>query len=371
MVLPAPGSRRALRPCNDRPAYALGAMPVQQVAFAGGCASGPLGAKFESILLPAGFAPVDELGARLVSSFAGGPSKSANSPTASLRSVSAATGETLVAKVDSNSIVEPIPGLEPYEPAVEPTIASEDWVTVVRAEPPRAVMRQEAPRGAELPWAWVLLGTGLATTAAFARIRFARLAPSRPATASRPQRGPFGLSALFRSSLGRAVPIRKFTNAGAAVTALLEQTNDVVEELKGAGPLREVLQSELALVRQRLASVDDAAGEDADAATKNAPQFRALIRELERIRRIANSAAASLSRTRPAGKLPATVYEAYNVLGVNPDVSEDVAKKIVDALRMSWHPDHGRDKSDRAERENRIRQINVAWELITAKRLAA
>ena len=144
-----------------------------------------------------------------------------------------------------------------------------------------------------------------------------------------------------------------------------------MEELKGAGPLREVLQSELALVRQRLASVDDAAGEDADAATKNAPQFRALIRELERIRRIANSAAASLSRTRPAGKLPATVYEAYNVLGVNPDVSEDVAKKIVDALRMSWHPDHGRDKSDRAERENRIRQINVAWELITAKRLAA
>jgi hypothetical protein len=175
----------------------------------------------------------------------------------------------------------------------------------------------------------------------------------------------------LRWILRRAAPIRKFTNAGRAVTALLEQTGEIVEELRGAGPLREVLQSELALVRQRLASVDAAAGENADASAKNAPQFRSLVRELERIRRIANSAAASLSRTRPAGKLPATVCEAYHVLGVNPDVSDEVVKKIVDALRMSWHPDHARDTSDRAERENRIRQINVAWELITAKRAAA
>ena len=287
--------------------------------------------------------------------------------------MSTATGETRVAKVDSNSIVEPIPGLEPYEPAVEPTIAADDWVTVVRAEPPLAVMRQEPPVNAR-----VALGVDAARHGACHHCRdrahaiCAAGVRSRPATAARPHAWSGRIyPALFRSRLRRAVPIRKFTNAGAAVAALLEQTNDVVEELKGAGPLREVLQSELALVRQRLASVEDAAGGDADAATKNAPQFRALVRELERIRRIANSAAASLSRTRPAGKLPATVYEAYNVLGVNPDVSEDVAKKIVDALRMSWHPDHGRDKSDRAERENRIRQINVAWELITAKRVAA
>ena len=69
--------------------------------------------------------------------------------------------------------------------------------------------------------------------------------------------------------------------------------------------------------------------------------------------------------------LPRTTAEAYDVLGVNPDVSEDVLKKIVDALRMSWHPDHARDGGDRGEREVRIRQINVAWELITAKREAA
>jgi DnaJ domain len=373
LVLPARGSRSALRPCNDRPAFALGDMPVQRVAFASGCASGPRSGDFERIVLPPGFAPVGELGARLVASFASGPSKSGNLiNAASLRSVSATTGETLVAKADTDSIVEPIRGLEPYEPALEPTIAADDWVTVVRAEPPLAAAApREAPSPAPLPWAWMLLGMALATTAGLARMRFAhsslQLATAgalRPTLRSEPW-------LRLRWSLRGSAPIRKFTNAGAAVTALLEQTGEIVEELRGAGPLREVLQSELALVRQRLAAVDAAAGENADASAKNAPQFRALVRELDRIRRIASSAAASLARTRPAGKLPATVCEAYHVLGVNPDVSEDVAKKIVDALRMSWHPDHARDKSDQAERENRIRQINVAWELITAKRAAA
>ena len=95
------------------------------------------------------------------------------------------------------------------------------------------------------------------------------------------------------------------------------------------------------------------------------------MRELERIRRIADSAAASLSGARPAGSVPRTTSEAYDVLGVNPDVSEGVLKKIVDALRMSWHPDHARSDEDRRVREDRIRQINIAWELINATREAA
>jgi DnaJ-class molecular chaperone len=60
--------------------------------------------------------------------------------------------------------------------------------------------------------------------------------------------------------------------------------------------------------------------------------------------------------------------EAYAVLGVNPDVSEGVLKKIVDALRMSWHPDHARDEEDRLAREDRMRQINIAWDLISGAR---
>ena len=48
------------------------------------------------------------------------------------------------------------------------------------------------------------------------------------------------------------------------------------------------------------------------------------------------------------------------VLGVNAEVSAGVLKKIVDALRMSWHPDHARSEDDRRLREERIRQINIA-----------
>ncbi len=102
-----------------------------------------------------------------------------------------------------------------------------------------------------------------------------------------------------------------------------------------------------------------------------AAQYRALVRELERIRRIAESAAASLSHVRPTGSMPRTTSEAYAVLGVNPDVSEGVLKKIVDALRMSWHPDHARDDQDRLVREDRMRQINIAWDLINGQRKVA
>ena len=101
------------------------------------------------------------------------------------------------------------------------------------------------------------------------------------------------------------------------------------------------------------------------------PHYRALVRELERIRRIAESAAASFTGGRQTCTLPRTTSEAYDVLRVNADVSEDVLKKIVDALRMSWHPDHARDEQDRKAREERMRQINVAWDIITSKREAA
>jgi hypothetical protein len=168
-----------------------------------------------------------------------------------------------------------------------------------------------------------------------------------------------------------ASSMRDLTNAGAALTALLEQTENVVSQLKGAGPLREVLQSELQLVRQRLACVENAAGGGEEADARTAPQYRALVRELERIGRIVDSAAVSLSGARPAGSMPRTTSEAYDVLGVNPDVSEGVLKKIVGALRMSWHPDHARSDEDRRVREDRIRRINIAWDLINAQREAA
>ncbi len=160
-------------------------------------------------------------------------------------------------------------------------------------------------------------------------------------------------------------------NASLAVAALLGQTETAARALKGAGPLREVLQGELAQVRLRLNTLEKLNAQGETDAGKSALQYRALVRELERIRRIVDSAVASLSGSKRSATLPRTASEAYEVLGVNAEVSAGVLKKIVDALRMSWHPDHARDAEDRMLREDRIRQINIAWDLISANREAA
>jgi DnaJ-domain-containing protein 1 len=60
---------------------------------------------------------------------------------------------------------------------------------------------------------------------------------------------------------------------------------------------------------------------------------------------------------------------AYAVLGANPEVDATTLKKLVDALRRAWHPDLARDETDRLKREERIKQINVAWDLIQGRRL--
>jgi hypothetical protein len=64
--------------------------------------------------------------------------------------------------------------------------------------------------------------------------------------------------------------------------------------------------------------------------------------------------------------IPRTREEALRVLGigVTPDVNEAAIKKIIDGLRISWHPDHASDAEDRKVRELRVRQINVAWDIL-------
>lgn len=71
--------------------------------------------------------------------------------------------------------------------------------------------------------------------------------------------------------------------------------------------------------------------------------------------------------------MPRTRAEALQVLGmgVTPDANEIAMKKIVDGLRLNWHPDLAKDERDRALRELRLKQINAAWELIQGKRVEA
>ena len=65
--------------------------------------------------------------------------------------------------------------------------------------------------------------------------------------------------------------------------------------------------------------------------------------------------------------IPATREEALHVLGAGPDASEAVLKKIVDGLRMSWHPDHAKTAGDHRLRSERMTQINVAWDILTRR----
>jgi hypothetical protein len=70
-------------------------------------------------------------------------------------------------------------------------------------------------------------------------------------------------------------------------------------------------------------------------------------------------------------RIPQTRAEAMQVLGmgVTPDANEMAMKKIVDGLRLSWHPDLAKDEGDRQLREFRLKQINTAWDLIRGKRM--
>jgi hypothetical protein len=82
------------------------------------------------------------------------------------------------------------------------------------------------------------------------------------------------------------------------------------------------------------------------------------------------------SASAPSGwgdAIPRTREEALQVLGmgVTPDASETAIKKIVDGLRLSWHPDYANDPGDLQIRELRLKQINAAWEIVTGKRAQA
>jgi DnaJ-class molecular chaperone len=68
--------------------------------------------------------------------------------------------------------------------------------------------------------------------------------------------------------------------------------------------------------------------------------------------------------------MPRTREEALEVLGIGiaPSATPTAIKKIVDGLRMSWHPDLARDETDRALREQRSKQINAAWAILQSER---
>lgn len=162
------------------------------------------------------------------------------------------------------------------------------------------------------------------------------------------------------------------SNALAIAAARLAEAELVVAALPRALAIRDVLQGELDGVRARLDAVAKGIGQKPH--EKSAAQIRSILRDLLRISRIAQGAVKDTAAEQSASShaastvtMPASLQEAYHILGLNGDAAPNVAKKLVDALRMTWHPDFARDEDDRRVREARMKQINAAWDLIKSR----
>jgi hypothetical protein len=317
------------------------------------------------LALPAGFAPTGELGARLV--LAGGAEAVQATPAKPVLPSAFGGPRPLAERVVVSETLPPLETAALARPA-DGAIVAAHWSTTV--------LRGEAESGGTGLVAALLTLSLLVSAAGW-------LAWSRGLATGRLSQLPLPTLGMLRERIAAAalrmraqraasgVADASVDNAAEAVEALLGQCEAAVGRLTVAGALQDVLRQELAALRTRLGAIRSTVSDGDDGGKRAGALFRAMIREIERIRRIADGAARSLgAATRDGAALPRTESEAYDVLGVNSNVPESVLKKVVDALRMCWHPDLAGDEPDRLAREDRIKQINVAWELIKGKRAA-
>lgn len=81
------------------------------------------------------------------------------------------------------------------------------------------------------------------------------------------------------------------------------------------------------------------------------------------------SAPARIATSTWGDTIPQNRDDALRVLGLggSSEANQTAIKKIVDGLRMSWHPDHAEGENDRNIRELRLKQINAAWEIMSGE----
>lgn len=403
------GRGQPLRECLDQvDSAALG--PFERRAALASCWQGrwqkrwQQGAAGPEIELPAGFAPLGPLRARIVraAETAGGgrtvatgarhdepvghaaPSvnpaaagKPAGLPAAEPR------GAEPVALPQAQKVVPTREAAEPQAPpvalrtsAVEapivpaaPNAPATTTIAVIPAPVSEASPALAAPAGAEstldrdlLPTALLGAGAALATLAVLAWLMGSR------------RRSAMRLGA-------REEPTFAATSAGDAKMAelllsgardRLEEIRAVLETLPPAVPLRQVLGKELQGAEKRVQALAAERPNSARGWQRQRARLQAVGQELNRLREIASGAARTVSAV-PGGQVPATLEprdraEAYAVLGINADADDGTLKKVVDGLRRAWHPDLAKDEDDRSRREQRMKQINVAWDLIQGRR---
>ncbi|MEI9900102.1 MAG: hypothetical protein WDN31_08180 [Hyphomicrobium sp.] len=108
----------------------------RRVVLSGDCLPWPRKAAFEHLVLPEGFAPVGELGARLmIGAAADEAAMTAGNGALALTRVASVDDELSVAKADPDATLEPAGQPETFQTALEPDAANDDWITVVQAAP--------------------------------------------------------------------------------------------------------------------------------------------------------------------------------------------------------------------------------------------
>lgn len=195
--------------------------------------------------------------------------------------------------------------------------------------------------------------------------------------ARRMTRGPTpeapGQAVMFRPTAGVPMPMdeRMCTELSRTAHALLRQIDGRIDELNGAAPLRRVLQREMRNLEQFLTAVMTASPAESEEWRRLRNRLQRIVKELQRLQEIVEGACRSLSGAGFVDREPRDRHEAYEALGVNPDVSPKTLKKLVEALRACWHPDLAKDEADRVKREERMKRINIAWDIITERRQEA
>lgn len=307
--------------------------------------------------LPNGFAPVSTMSGRFVL-----PALTRSSP---------ALTKVATQDLSPDSVIE---RSEDTAPA-----ASNTWVTEVRADVLRAVPGSPALRIAgSLAAVFAMLFAASMVAARRWRLPSMAFAAEVAAkvTETLGSRGAELMTRVQVFAAGRGSTQKPddlsedLANAMSFLLACLQQAEASVAALGPDLLLRDVLSVEVNGTRTRVVNLQRQL--NSIAPPKAASVIRALLRDLERINRIAQSAAQSPAPDASADfGMPQSANEAYRVLGINADAAPAVAKKLVDALHMSWHPDHARDEADRVRREGRMKQINAAWDLIKERRAAA
>lgn len=154
----------------------------------------------------------------------------------------------------------------------------------------------------------------------------------------------------------------------ATAQVLLALVDQMVTDHVPEGALHTVLTRDLAAIAGKIDAPDLAQAETDGQRDRVLSIYAQAITDLERARTLARiEHERALVRADDTVRTPQTTQEACAFLGLNPRAGEVAAKKVVDALRQSWHPDLSFDESDRQARETRIKQINVAWDLVRGR----